>query len=124
MCQSGTRARSAIAQLEKAGFPGCMLVEGGMAAWVSAGLPVQRAETSVISLERQVRIAAGLLVLCGTVAAAFLHPAFLVIPGFVGAGLMFAGITDKCGMAMLLARMPWNQVPEGAAANCCSQANL
>jgi hypothetical protein len=64
---------------------------------------------ATISLERQVRIAAGSIVLIGTLMGAFVHPAFLGLSAFVGAGLVFAGITDTCGMGMLLARMPWNQ---------------
>ncbi|MDG2344819.1 MAG: DUF2892 domain-containing protein, partial [Opitutae bacterium] len=60
-------------------------------------------------IERQVRIAAGLLVLCGTLAGTYIHSGFLFIPGFVGAGLTFAGISDTCGMAMLLTKCPWNQ---------------
>jgi hypothetical protein len=63
----------------------------------------------VISLERQVRIAAGLLVLAGVVLGTWVHPAFYGLSAFVGAGLTFAGITDWCGMGLLLARMPWNQ---------------
>jgi hypothetical protein len=62
-----------------------------------------------ISLERQVRIVAGSMVFAGTLAGAFANPLFLIIPGFVGAGLVFAGVTDTCGMAMMLAKMPWNQ---------------
>jgi hypothetical protein len=63
----------------------------------------------VISLERQVRIAAGTLVATGTLLGAFVSPWWLILPGFVGGGLIFAGVTDFCGMAMLLARMPWNK---------------
>lgn len=63
-----------------------------------------------MSLERQVRIAAGLLVVLGTALGYFVHPYLLGLPAFVGAGLVFAGITDTCGMGMLLAKMPWNQV--------------
>jgi hypothetical protein len=84
-------------------------VEGGTQAWDQAGLPVIRGEKT-ISLERQVRIAAGLLVVSGTALGAFVHPYFLGLAAFVGAGLVFAGITDTCGMGMILARMPWNQV--------------
>jgi hypothetical protein len=80
-----------------------------MSAWLEAGLEVERQPVRVISLERQVRIAAGTLVLMGTLLGFLLHPAYLAISGFVGAGLIFAGVSDKCGMAMLLARMPWNQ---------------
>ena len=83
-------------------------VEGGTTAWSAAGLPVVRGRKT-ISLERQVRIAAGSLVFAGTLLGAMVNPLFLIIPGFVGAGLVFAGVTDTCGMAMMLAKMPWNQ---------------
>jgi rhodanese-related sulfurtransferase len=109
LCQSGTRAKHAIGRLEAGGVSRCVLVEGGTAAWVRAGLPVERQAVKGISLERQVRIAAGLLVLAGTVLGAFVHPAILGLPAFVGAGLIFAGVSDKCGMALILARMPWNR---------------
>ena len=66
-----------------------------------------------IALERQVRIAAGSLVLLGVVLGAFVHPYLLGLAAFVGAGLVFAGVTDTCGMGMLLARMPWNQMGQG-----------
>jgi rhodanese-related sulfurtransferase len=109
LCQSGSRAKAAIAKLEQAGVSHCILVEGGTAAWIQAGLPVERQRVAGISLERQVRIAAGFLVLTGTTLGLLVHPAFLGLSAFIGAGLMFAGITDICGMAMLLARMPWNR---------------
>jgi len=118
ICESGSRARKAISELEAAGLSECVLVEGGMSAWSKSGLPIERAPVRVISLERQVRIAAGTLVFTGTLLGAFLHPAFLVIPGFVGAGLVFAGISDICGMAMLLARMPWNQRTPSSSSTC------
>jgi rhodanese-related sulfurtransferase len=88
-------------------------VEGGTDAWEQAGLPVVRGH-KVISLDRQVRMAAGLLVLLGVGLSFLVHPAFSALSAFVGAGLLFAGITDTCGMAMLLAKMPWNQVREGS----------
>jgi rhodanese-related sulfurtransferase len=109
ICQSGARALKAIKQLETAGMTGCVLVDGGISRWLEAGLPIERTGRGVISLERQVRIAAGALVLAGTLPGALVHPGFLFLPLFVGAGLMFAGISDKCGMALVLARMPWNQ---------------
>ena len=83
-------------------------VEGGTSAWDEAGLPVERGKEAV-SLERQVRIAAGFLVFVGTTLGVVHHEYWLGIPAFVGAGLMFAGITDTCGMGMMLAKMPWNQ---------------
>ena len=119
ICQAGTRARNAIKQLEAAGASNCVLVDGGMSAWVKAGFEIQRQGKQVISLERQVRIAAGLLVFSGTLLGVLVHHALLVLPGVVGAGLMFAGISDICGMGMLLARMPWNQVNSGTCS--CSQ---
>ena len=100
-------------KLEKEGFTDCQVVEGGTLGWAEAGLPVNRGTTKVISLERQVRIAAGLLVLTGVALGTWVHPGFYGISAFVGAGLTFAGITDWCGMAMLLAKMPWNQRPVG-----------
>ena len=120
LCHSGSRARTALARLEQAGVSPCVLVEGGTAAWIQAGLPVEREAIPGISLERQVRIAAGLLVLAGTALGFFWHPGFLGLSAFVGAGLIFAGITDICGMALILARMPWNQLKNTGAASCCS----
>ena len=73
----------------------------------------------VISLERQVRIAAGLLVLVAVTLGWLVHPAFLGLAAFVGAGLVFAGVTDTCGMGLLLARMPWNRVKD-CGATCSS----
>ena len=91
-----------------AGYHNVVSVEGGTAAWEAAGFPVQRGKKAV-SLERQVRILAGALVLLGAMLAWFVHPAFVFLSGFIGAGLVFAGVTDTCGMAMALGRMPWNQ---------------
>jgi rhodanese-related sulfurtransferase len=121
LCQSGGRAKAAIAKLEQAGVSPCVLVEGGTAGWIQAGLPVERQAVSGISLERQVRIAAGFLVLVGTTLGFFWNPACLGLSAFVGAGLMFAGITDICGMGMVLARMPWNRMDDSGTVSCCSQ---
>ena len=115
ICRSGNRARQACAKFIAAGFANVVNVEGGTVGWEQAGLPVVRGKKT-ISLERQVRIAAGFLVLLGAVLALTVHPYFAALSAFVGAGLMFAGITDTCGMAMLLAKMPWNQVKENAPA--------
>ena len=109
ICRSGGRGRQACEMLIKTGFSNVVNVEGGTTACVEAGLPVVRGKKAV-SLERQVRIAAGSFVLLGAALSWFVHPAFLGLSVFVGAGLVFAGITDTCGMGMILARMPWNQV--------------
>ena len=108
LCQSGKRASMAADRLIQAGHKNIIVVEGGTAAAIEHGLDIAYGK-GAISIERQVRIAAGLLVLAGTLAGAFIHPALLIVPGFVGAGLAFAGITDTCGMAMALAKCPWNQ---------------
>jgi rhodanese-related sulfurtransferase len=107
ICRSGSRGRQAAEKFHAAGFTNVVNVDGGTLAWEEAGLPVVRGPKTM-SLERQVRIAAGSLVVLGTALGAFVHPAFLGLAAFVGAGLIFAGVTDTCGMAMLLARMPWN----------------
>jgi rhodanese-related sulfurtransferase len=109
LCQSGGRAKQAATKLEQSGFEKCSVVEGGTSAWAAAGLPVNRGASRVISLERQVRIAAGFLVFTGVILSQIVNPAFIWLSGFVGAGLIFAGATDWCGMGMLIARMPWNQ---------------
>lgn len=108
ICRSGSRGRQACEKFLASGYANLVNVEGGTLAWEQAGLPVVRGKKA-ISLERQVRIAAGSLVLLGTALGAFVHPAFLGLAAFVGAGLVFAGVTDTCGLGMLLARMPWNQ---------------
>jgi len=108
ICKSGTRGGKATQLLLDAGYDRAVNIAGGTEAWVAEGLPVEK-NANVMSLERQVRIAAGFLVFAGTVLAYFANVAFLIIPGFVGAGLMFAGITDFCGMGLLIAKMPWNR---------------
>jgi rhodanese-related sulfurtransferase len=109
ICRSGNRSTKACEAFVKAGFTNIVNVEGGTSAWEKAGLPVKRGKKAV-SLERQVRIAAGFLVFTGALLAAFVHPYWIGLPAFVGAGLMFAGITDTCAMGMLIAKMPWNRV--------------
>jgi len=120
ICRSGSRGKQACEQLLSAGNTDVINVEGGTQAWDQAGLPVVRGQQAM-SLERQVRIAAGSLVLLASVLGAFVSPYWIGLAAFVGAGLMFAGITDTCGMGMLLARMPWNQVPQGSV-NATSSA--
>ena len=109
ICRSGNRANQACERIVAAGFTNIVNVAGGTLAWEQAGLPVTRGKKA-ISLERQVRIAAGLLVLTGAALGYFVDLNWIGLSAFVGAGLAFAGITDTCGMGMLLARMPWNKV--------------
>lgn len=109
LCRSGQRATKAADKFAKEGFSQPVVVEGGTLAWIEASLPVTRGAVKVISLERQVRIAAGAIVLTGVLLARFVNFNFIWLSGFVGAGLIFAGITDFCGMGLLLAKMPWNK---------------
>lgn len=108
LCKTGGRAKKAAQRLAEAGVE-VVVVEGGTDACVAAGLPVNRGK-AVMSLERQVRIVAGSLVLIFTILGVALTPWLLIVPAFIGAGLTFAGVTDTCGMAMVLSRMPWNRV--------------
>lgn len=109
LCHSGARAERACALLEQQGLPAqTFRVEGGTAAWAAAGLPVVRG-SGVIALDRQVRIAAGSLVLLGFVLSRLVMPEFLYLSVFIGCGLVFSGLSGWCGMAHLLAVMPWNQ---------------
>ena len=128
VCKSGTRSQKACEKLLGAGLKDVVSVEGGTAACEAAGVPVIRGR-KVMSLERQVRIAAGALVAIGAALAAFGPEAPVNwqaigagLAGFVGCGLVFAGVTDTCGMAMLIARMPWNQA--SGTATTCSRAIL
>jgi rhodanese-related sulfurtransferase len=118
ICRSGSRAAKACEKFLAAGFTHVVNVSGGTLAWEAAGLPVNRGK-KIISLERQVRIAAGVLVLTGAVLALAVHPYYAGICAFVGAGLTFAGITDTCGMGLMLAKMPWNRV--AVDTSCCTK---
>jgi len=108
VCQSGSRAATAKKSLQSLHVGGLTVVEGGLNAYVEAGGETIKGRAR-ISLERQVRIVAGTLVLIGVLLGAFVHLAFLALSGVVSAGLIFAGVTDFCGMGILLGKMPWNR---------------
>lgn len=109
-CRSGARTKANAPALASAA-PDCeaYLLEGGLEAWKKAGLPVAVDRRQPIEINRQVQIAAGSVVLLGVVLGTFVAPAFFAVSAFVGAGLVFAGISGFCGMAKLLALMPWNR---------------
>lgn len=115
LCARGARAQACAERLAASGFSDVAVIEGGLEGWKARGLPVVAGERRVWSMDRQVRFAAGSLVLAGVLLGAFARPAFYALAGFVGAGLVFSGLTDFCGMALLLARMPWNK---GRGASC------
>jgi rhodanese-related sulfurtransferase len=122
ICRSGGRSAQACQMFEKAGYSNVVNVEGGTLAWEQAGLPINRGQKKMISLERQVRICAGLLTLIGSLLA-FWNIGFLVVPAFIGAGLTFAGLSNTCGMGILLAKAPWNRSlnTSSTGGGCCSQ---
>ncbi|MGA2620155.1 MAG: rhodanese-like domain-containing protein [Thermoguttaceae bacterium] len=121
ICRAGGRGKQACEKLLAAGLPNVLNVEGGTQAWIEAGLPVVRGKKAV-SLERQVRIVAGSLVLAGVALGGLVHWAWYGLSAFVGAGLIFAGVTDRCGMALLLARLPWNRGPRPGQQPSCGCA--
>jgi rhodanese-related sulfurtransferase len=112
MCRSGRRSAEAQAKLHALGFKNVRDVEGGFTAWQGSGLEVERADKAPWALERQVRLVAGVLGLAGVLLSVFVAQPFIWLSGFIGAGLTFAALTDTCGMAMLLSKMPWNRAPE------------
>jgi rhodanese-related sulfurtransferase len=112
-CRSGMRTDANAARLAEAAQCEAYLLEGGIEGWRKAGLPIAEDRKAPLEIMRQVQIAAGLLVLSGVILGFTVAPAFFGISGFVGAGLTFAGVSGWCGMAKLLAMMPWNN---GAAA--------
>ncbi|MGL5446507.1 MAG: rhodanese-like domain-containing protein [Rhabdaerophilum sp.] len=114
ICASGRRSGMACESLTAEGVEAYSLA-GGLSGWKSAGGSVESSTRKVIPLERQVLLGAGLLVFTGVILSLFAHPYWIALSAFVGAGLMFAGITGFCGMALLLARAPWNQ--RGATAS-------
>ena len=109
-CRSGARtAGNADRLAAKAGLCEAYVVEGGLDAWKRAGLPVAEDRRQPIELMRQVQIAAGSMVVLGVLLGAFVTPGFYLLSGFVGAGLVFAGVTGTCGLARVLRMMPWNR---------------
>jgi len=116
-CHAGVRAEQAAQMMRTAGLDHVVLVKGGTEAWQKAGLPVKRCGTA-LSLERQVQIAVGSLLILKVLFGFTVHELFFVAAAVIGAGLITAGITRWCGMARLIARMPWNR-----RRDCGHQAN-
>ncbi len=120
LCRSGNRAKTAADKFTAAGYQNIYIIEGGIIACEEYGLPVSSSAgteadtpanktTAPISLERQVRIAAGALVVLGALFGFILSPIFYLLSLFVGGGLIYSGLTDRCGMALLLTKAPWNK---------------
>lgn len=124
-CKSGTRSADAAKRYAQAtGETATWLLAGGIDAWRAAGLPVERSDHAPkLDIMRQVQMIAGGLVLIGTLLGVFVHAAFLILAGFVGGGLFFAGATGWCGMAVLLGGMPWNRLPGEPSKATCATGN-
>ena len=118
ICKSGGRAKQAAEKLAAAGVAPVAVITGGTDAWLRDNLQVVR-QRGVISLERQVRIAVGVIVLTFATLSLTVHPLFVSGCAFMGAGLTFAGITNWCGLGLLLAAMPWNQKLSNTS--CCAR---
>ncbi len=121
-CRSGTRSQEAAQKALAAGCAGVCYLAGGISAWRQAGLPIVENHRAPISIMRQVQITAGSLVVAGTLLGAFVDPWWLVLSGFVGAGLTFAGVSGTCGLALVLGKMPWNKragVPTSCGSSGC-----
>lgn len=122
VCRTGVRATIAAEALGRAGRRARVL-DGGMAAWRRAGLPMREGRKR-LAVDRQVQLIAGTMVLAGVALGAFVNPWFLVLAAFFGAGLTFAGATGTCGLALALMRMPWNRTApaeaEGGGAVCAA----
>lgn len=109
VCHWGNRSQQAAQRLARLGFRDLRVVIGGMLAWTAAELPVEQGGSRVWSLERQVRFLAGGLTLLGALLAWLVHPAFALLSGVIGAGLMYAAAANSCAMALFLSYFPWNQ---------------
>jgi rhodanese-related sulfurtransferase len=120
-CASGTRTRQAAGEILATGFSEVYCLDGGLQGWKKAGLEVSFNRKAPISIQRQVQLTAGGMVVLGVVLAALLSPWFALLSAFVGAGLMFAGATGTCALASLLGMMPWNK-PQAAAAGAKTAA--
>lgn len=116
-CHAGPRARQAAERLKLAGYDNVALVEGGTERWEQDGLPIKRCGNA-IALERQVQIAIGSLLVMKVLLGFSVHELFFALTAFIGAGLIVAGTTRWCGMAKVIARMPWNR-----SNNCPEQTN-
>jgi rhodanese-related sulfurtransferase len=116
-CRSGRRSLDALGRYTAGGGLHGVSLAGGIEAWKAAGFPVERSKAPPISIMRQVQIVIGVMVLAGTGLGFWVHPGFLAIPAFMGAGLTFAGLSGTCGLAAVLSWMPWNRF-EGPRSSC------
>ena len=122
LCASGRRAQTAAVKFAEAGFTDVTVIEGGLAACKEAGFPtvgqaLPKTGEASPTLDRQVRLAAGALTAIFVLLGFFVHKAFLLGALFIGCGQVFSGLTNWCGLALLLTRAPWNK--KGCASGAC-----
>lgn len=108
-CRSGMRTQGACGRLAARVQGDAFVMEGGLEGWIRAGLPVAEDRKAPMEINRQVQIAAGLMILAGVLLGTFVAAPWYGLAGFVGAGLTFAGLSGTCAMARLLMLMPWNR---------------
>lgn len=108
-CQSGTRTRNSEAKFQAINCNEVLVLKDGFSSWKKLGCAVEVNNKAPLPIMRQVQIAAGFLILLGVVLSLLVSPVFILLSGFVGAGLMFAGISGFCGMANLLMLLPYNK---------------
>lgn len=123
ICQSGMRSRAACEQLAAAGISDVVDIAGGTSACTAAGLTLSGSGGAAFGVERQVRCIIGGGVLAGVVLALCVHPYWVALSGFFGAGLFVAGLTNLCPLALLVARMPWNRAKPAGGACCVSRSS-
>lgn len=119
MCRSGKRGGDALRQLKTMGISDVRNLEGGILAWKEAGLAIEKQRKSALPLMQQVQLTIGLGVLTGAILSLTIDPRWVYLCAFFGAGLTMAGSTGWCGLAILMAKMPWNRVN----AQSCSSGN-
>lgn len=117
MCRSGKRGSEALKKLESLGIENVQNLDGGILAWKQTGFPTEKSARKVLPLMQQVQITIGLGVLTGVILARLVDSHWIFLSGFFGAGLVFAGTTGWCGLAILMSKMPWNRMP---SSSCCS----
>ena len=118
ICRSGTRGEKACEKFLAAGYSSVVNVSGGTLAWEKSGLPVVRGKR-MLPLDRQVQMAAGAMAITGFALGQLVSPNWFLLGGFVGVGLVFAGVTGFCPLGWVIAKMPWNQAGRDEA--CCSR---
>jgi rhodanese-related sulfurtransferase len=119
MCRGGVRGAQAAEKLAALGCPQVKNLEGGILAWKASGLSVERSARRGLPLMQQVQLTIGLCVATGSVLALTQDKRFAFIPLFFGSGLILAGSTGWCGLALLMAKMPWNKVSCEMKGNAC-----